>query len=156
MLFLGNLPGSGKLSFANLMIDPTPFERITEWCEDHQKPFDIRNHAFALFDANLTKHCRRRGKESGKSLAAWEVDEIANAMLTSDSIAGYVATAESMVARSHEALLRAHVIAPPRRDGFWHAVSASIVANVIYALGLIALFYLGREQIRSWLESLSR
>ncbi|MEQ1840832.1 MAG: hypothetical protein ABL994_10510 [Verrucomicrobiales bacterium] len=137
------------------MIEPTPFERITEWCEAHQKPFDIRNHAFALFDANLTKHLRRRTKESGKLLSTREAGEITDAMLTSDSIAGYVATAESMVGKAHEALLRAHVIAPARRDGFWHAVSASIVANVIYAIGLIVLFYLGRDQIHSWLESLA-
>ena len=137
------------------MTDPTPFERITEWCEAHQKPFDIRNHAFALFDANLTKHRRKRAKDLGKSLASWEVDEIADTMLSPDSIAGYVATAESMVGKAHEALLRAHVIAPPRRDGFWQAVSASIVANFIYAVGLIVIFYLGREQIRSWLESLA-
>ncbi len=76
------------------------------------------------------------------------------ALLTEQAIEGYVSRAETLVDNITVAVVNPYIRKRTTQD-FWLAVASSVVGSFLFALGLALVFWLAKDQIRAWLQTLS-
>lgn len=129
------------------MIDA--FDKITEFCNARTKDVVVRNHAFCIYVNVLQKALANHENPTRQ-----KTETTRTALLTDEAIEGYVSRAESLVDNMTQAIIEPYEKQRSIRD-FWRGVASSVVGSFIFTVLLILVFWLAREQIRGWLESLS-
>jgi len=84
-----------------------------------------------------------------------EIADKRTALLTPDAIEGYISRAEATIDAAADELRKTYEKAFKLKQ-FWTSVLASVLAAFIYSLILIVVFWLGRNQIYTWLQQLTQ
>ena len=129
------------------MIDA--FDKITEFCNARTKDVVIRNHAFCIYVNVLQKALANHNNPTRQ-----KTETTCVALLTDEAIEGYVSRAESLVDDMTQAIIEPYEKQRVIRY-FWRGVASSVLGSFIFTLLLVLVFWLAREQIHGWLQSLS-
>lgn len=123
-----------------------PFDQITEYCERNNKSVIVRNHAVCIFLSVFKDVSGTPENQTPTRLKASKA-----ALLTEQSIAGYVSRAESILEEYNQALIEPYK--NTEKHSFLKNVAASILGSVVFTTIIILFFYLGKEQIQTWLQN---
>ena len=136
------------------MIDS--FKTVSEYCRRSGKNIQVRNHAYCLFvtafQNALEEH---KNANNGVEPKPKEVSDKKTALLTPDSIEGYISRAEALVEASADDIRKGYE-RTYRIQQFKSSVLASVLAAFIYSIIIILVFLLGRDQIQAWLQQLTK
>lgn len=125
------------------------FEKITEFCNTRNKDIIVRNHAYCIYMNVLQKALANHD-----NLTPLRTETARLALLTDEAIEGYVSRADALVDSSTQAIIAPYENQHSTRE-FWRGVASSVLGSFIFTVLLVFIFWLAREQIRGWLQSLS-
>ncbi|MBE7495162.1 MAG: hypothetical protein HS117_09465 [Verrucomicrobiaceae bacterium] len=130
------------------------FQLISDYCTRAGKSLEVRNHAFCLFVSALDNALKEHADRTGNQPKPKEAADKHDALLTEDSVLGFVTRAEHLVEKA------ASEIREPYKDSigskqFWMSVWAGVLASLIYSIIILIVFWVAREQIASWLQSVA-
>jgi len=123
------------------------FNIITNYCVRYSKPFAIRNHAYCVFVQALEEAIKQTGIDTPRTR------ESVSAALLTTNIRNFVGEAERF---QNDVLLDA-LQAVNRRgkpQEYWFAIITGVLANIVFSAFLLLMFWIGKDQITSWLSSL--
>lgn len=129
------------------MPDRTPFQVISEYCEEQEKNDCVRDLAYSIY---------RQQYESltqGQNVDAAAIAATERTLLSPGSLLAHVRSAEEVLRKQFDDELKPFK-ARATRESFWFAVFTGIVGNIIYSLLLIILFVVAKDQLSGWLSSL--
>ena len=136
------------------MTASTAFQRIKALCKDEGQSEAISYIAHAIFQEHLENTIADR-KAAGTNLTSNDEENIRETLLTKQSIANHMRLAEEVLREETEKATK-----PFKRKEtfgtFGMSVLTNIVGNLIYALVVILLFIVAKDQIASWLTSLTQ
>ncbi|ETX06455.1 hypothetical protein [Candidatus Entotheonella palauensis] len=125
------------------------YHKITDFCNRRGKDPVIRNHAFCMYIETLSQ-----ALASHENPTPMRMETTSAALLTEQAIEGYVSRAETLVDNITVAVVNPYIRKRTTQD-FWLAVASSVVGSFLFALGLALVFWLAKDQIRAWLQTLS-
>lgn len=124
------------------------FDVITEYCLKNGKSFAVRNHAYCVYVQALDEAITRTGATTPRT-----IDNTSAALLSESAIESYVTNAERFSDQlTMEAV--AKLVNDRRFKDFFYSVGSSVVGSLLFTILLVAMFWIGRDQIRSWLVAL--
>jgi predicted PurR-regulated permease PerM len=124
------------------------FDQITDYCERNNKSISIRNHAVCIYLSVL-----KEANNIPQNQTPARIEASKATLLTEQSIAGYVSRAESILDEYNQALIGPYKDRP--NSSFASNVLSSVIGSFVFSLIIVAAFYLGKEQVQSWLQSLN-
>lgn len=125
------------------------FEKITSYCDKRGKDIMVRNHAYCIY-MTLLNDAIREIPNTQKA----RIDASSEALLTKHAIEGYISRAESIIHDSNQSLISPYINSSST-NSFWVNVLSSVVGAFLYSILLIVFFYLGKDQISTWLQYLT-
>ena len=125
------------------------YQKITDFCNRRGKDPVIRNHAFCIYIETLSQ-----ALESHKNQTPVRMETTYTALLTDQAMEGYVSRAETLVDNITAAVVDPYIRKQTTKE-FWMAVASSVVGSFLFALGLMVMFWLAKDQIRAWLQTLA-
>jgi len=125
------------------------YEAITAYCSSHGKHLAVRNHADCLYLETL-----REALSSQERNTPSVVENTESALLTEQAIQGYVARAESFTDGVINAALEP-MLREKRHASFWDGVASSILGSFLFSILLLIVFWVGKDQIESWLRAIT-
>jgi len=124
---------------------PTPYETIDGYCKKNKKNNCIRDLAYSIY----TQQADLLSQEPTLSSAA-----IQTMLLTDASLLAHVRSAEDALSAQVENELK-QIRKELGTKSFGMSVLSGVVGNVVYSLLLVIIFVLAKDQISTWLSSLS-
>lgn len=125
------------------------YEKITKYCKDNEKNFAIRNHAYCIYLESLKEALNSQDDPNDN------INSISTALLTDSAIQGYVSRAErftqKIIDSSVEPILNAN-----KRNDFLNNIVTGVVGNFVFSILLVVIFWLGKDQVASWLSAVSK
>jgi hypothetical protein len=128
----------------------TPFETIADHCIRNNKSDCIRDLAFSIYQQQFES--LTVGKAPPLDQAALQATE--KTLLSPGSLIAHTRAAEEILKKQLEGEIT-QIQARQKRDSFWYSVLTGIAANILYSLLLIVLFVVAKDQISTWLNSLT-
>ena len=125
------------------------YNAITEYCENNDKHVVIRNHAFCLYLETLNEALNNLDKRTPQVL-----ENVSSALITRHAIQGYVSRAESFTDNITKATIEP-LLKSRRSQDFWYGVASSVTGSFLFTLLLVIFFWLGKDQIRGWLNAIA-
>lgn len=125
----------------------TPFEFISEYCNDQEKNTVVRDLAYSIYRQqfeSLTKDAN--GDQTS-------ISAIQKTLLSRGNLVAHVRTAEDMLDRQFQSELKP-IHSKAAKDSFWLSVGSGVVSNILYSLLLIIIFVIAKDQLSSWLSTL--
>jgi hypothetical protein len=125
-----------------------PFNIITSYCVKNNKPFATRNHAYCIFVQALEDAVQQMGVDTPRAR-----ENASAALLTETNIQNFMGRAELF---SDEVLRDTIRTINKRRQlrEYWFAIITGVLANIVFSVFLLLMFWIGRDQITQWLSSL--
>lgn len=124
---------------------PTPYEKIDSFCKQNKKNNCIRDLAYSIY----TQQSDLLSKDP--SLTPTVIQTI---LLTDASLLAHVRSAEDSLSSQVES-----EITRIRRElgakSFGMSVLAGVTGNIVYSLLLVVIFFVAKDQISTWLSTLS-
>ena len=132
----------------------TAYQRIQAICQRDGKSQAITYVAYSRYQEHLENTITDR-QDAGVSLTPGDEEQIRETLLTEQSVASHIRLAEEVLReeteKATESIRRRETLGT-----FGMAILTNIAGNLIYALLLILLFIIARDQIASWLSSLAQ
>jgi len=125
------------------------YNAITQYCSRNGKHIAVRNHAYCLYLETLREALEAHGSQTPRVVENTEA-----ALLTDQAIQGYVSRAESFTNNVIEAAIEP-ILKTNNRESFWKGVGSSMLGSFFFSLLLMIAFWLGKDQIESWLRAIS-
>lgn len=125
---------------------PTPYETIEQHCTKHKINPCIRDLAFSVYCQQYETLAK------DPSLTPANINTI---LLSAASVNAHVRAAEDTLTKHVESELKSLKKELGTKSFGWSILSG-IVGNVLYSLLLIVIFILAKDQIGTWLSSLSQ
>ena len=136
------------------MIDS--FKTVSEYCTRSGKDIQVRNHAYCLFVTAFQRALEEHRKaNNGAEAKPKEITDKKAALLTPDSIEGYISRAEALVDAASEDIRKTYEKAYKKQQ-FLSSVFASVLAAFIYSIIIVVVYWIGRDQINTWLHQLTQ
>ena len=132
----------------------SPFQRVERYCRDQRKSIAVRNIAYATFQQQFEEFVEDKIRGHNPPDEA-QLETIRETLLSDKSIASHVRLAEEILSDATREAFKPF----QRRENiktFWLSAATGIVANVIYSILLIIVFVIAREQIATWLWSVTK
>lgn len=130
------------------------FQQISDYCTRAGKSLHVRNHAFCLFVSALDNALKEHADRTGSPAKPKEAADKHDALLTEDSILGFVTRAEHLVEKAASEIREPYKATIDSKQ-FWMSVWSSVLASFIYSIILLIVFWVAKDQIISWLQSLA-
>ena len=126
------------------------FNIITAYCVRYSKPFAVRNHAYCVFVQALEEAVKQTGADTPRIR-----ESVSAALLTETNIRNFIGEAERF---SEEILLDTirTVNKRGRPQEYWFTIITGVLANIVFSAFLLLMFWIGKDQITSWLSSLEQ
>lgn len=124
---------------------PTPYETIDGYCKQNKKNNCIRDLAYSIY----TQQTDLLSQDPTLTPAA-----IQTMLLTDASLLAHVRSAEDALSAQVENELK-QIRKELGTKSFGMSVLSGVVGNVVYSLLLVIIFVLAKDQISTWLSSLS-
>ncbi|MBD8741362.1 hypothetical protein IFR41_17685 [Pseudomonas fluorescens] len=122
----------------------TPFEVITEHCQQNQKNTCVRDLAYSIY---------RQQFESLTKDATLDAVAIQATLLSAGNLTAHVRSAEESLRTQFDEELKP-IQAKATRDSFWFSVLTGVTGNIAYSILLIVIFIIAKDQLSSWLTGL--
>lgn len=135
-------------------MDKSTFDRINTYCDQNHKitqterDFVIRKFLESQLNAIEAKEIQK-----GAPLTPKERSDIEDALLNNISLESTVIAAKSYYTSLEERFF-SQFKKNTNSSTFWNSVWTNIAANIIYSIFLIIVFFVAKDQISSWLDSL--
>ena len=126
------------------------FDKLTSYCDKRGKDILVRNHAYCIYMTVLNGAIK-----SIPSTQKARIEASSEALLTEQAIEGYISRAETIIQDTNNALIAPYIMTKTN-NSFWKNVLSSVVGAFAYSLLLIIIFYLGKDQIATWLNTLTK
>lgn len=124
------------------------FDLITKYCEKHNKGVMIRNHAVCIYLSAL-----KEVSDTTENQTLSKIGVIKATLLKEQSIAGYISRAESILDEYNQALIEPYKAND--KGVFWVSVASSVVGSFLFSVIILLIFWLGKEQVKTWLQGLT-
>lgn len=124
---------------------PTPYETIDSYCKQNKKNNCVRDLAYSIY----TQQSDLLSKDPSLTSTA-----IQTMLLTDASLLAHVRSAEDALSAQVENEVK-RIRKELGTKSFAVSVLSGVVGNVVYSLLLVIIFVLGKDQISTWLSSLS-
>lgn len=138
-------------------MDKDTYDYIMEYCSQkydhfltqHEKDSVLRQFIqsyFQAIDVYKNEHAQTEPDEEQKKT-------MIKSLLSDNTLHGY-ADSSQIYYKNITDTIEAEYAKKLGKQSFWKSVFASILANLLYAISLIALFWVAHDQITSWLTQL--
>jgi hypothetical protein len=124
---------------------PTPYETIDNYCKQNKKNNCIRDLAYSIY----TQQSDLLSKDPDLTTTA-----IQTMLLTDASLLAHVRSAEDALASQVESEI-SRIRKELRTKSFGMSVLSGVTGNILYSLLLVIIFVLAKDQISTWLSTLS-
>lgn len=94
--------------------------------------------------------------ETGSTITLNDTESkvLENTIASEENLTSYIDSAKAFITEwetGKETLFRKHI----NTGSFWKSVGSSVLASFIYTIIIVAVFWIGKDQIYGWLRSLS-
>lgn len=136
-------------------MDKIAYDKIKEYCTRHIDAISDPERDFMVrkFCDSFYRTIEIKEKEKKNPLTIEEINFIRDALLSDDTLNNSVTSAKNYFSRIENDYLDKFKKTVDRVD-FWKSVWASIVANFFYSILLLIAFFVTKDQVSSWLNSL--
>lgn len=129
------------------MSNKTPFEVMSEYCNDQDKNTVVRDLAYSIYRQQFESLSKDANGDQTS------IDAIQKTLLSQGNLVAHVRSAEDMLDRQFQNELKP-IQSKSTKDSFWLSVGGGIVSNILYSLLLIIIFVIAKDQLSSWLSTL--
>ena len=138
-------------------MDKLAYDKIKEYCTQHNDAISDPERDFMVrkFCDSFYRTIEVKELEKGSSLTSAEINFIRDALLSDDTLNNSVTSAKNYFSRIENDYLDKFKKTVDRVD-FWRSVWASVVASFFYSILLLFAFFVSKDQISSWVNSLDR
>lgn len=138
------------------MINKSAYELINDYCTTKyegvitqiERDFVLRKFLDSYFET-VEKFKEDNGQEPNES----EQQTIINSLLNENTLLSYVDSAKNYYDRFKDGVEN-EIKKKQNKSSFWKSVLGSVLANLIYSIILIIVFYVAKDQISSWLTQI--
>lgn len=137
-------------------MDKSAYDRINEFCTSQkdivllqpERDYVLRKFLDSYYTA-MENHKTQTGNEPTQE----EIQTILTSLLNKNTLSSYVDSAnkyyKDFIENKENDFKKQH-----NRSSFWKNVLGSVLANLLYSIILIIIFYVAKDQISSWLTQL--
>lgn len=126
------------------------YKKITKYCHNHGVGLVLRNHAVCFYLQSY-----EQAVDGLVNTTPRNMQMASAALLTDQAIEGYVTRAREF----HGAVVE-EVVESLQRPDWWSSfrvgVASSVTGSFVFSLLLVLGFWLGRDQLLSWISALYR
>lgn len=120
------------------------YQTLTSYCKMQGKSLSIRNHAFCSYVEAYSEAIARNPDNADVTSAA---------LLTAQAMEGYITRAEIFESELIEKAIKP-IINKQSSESFIRSVMSSTIGSFVFSLLLVIVFFLAKDQIKSWLIAL--
>lgn len=124
---------------------PTPYETIDAYCKQNKKNNCVRDLAYSIY----TQQSDLLSQDPLLTPAA-----IQTMLLTDASLLAHVRSAEDALSAQVENEIK-RIRKELGTKSFGMSIVSGVVGNIVYSLLLVVIFILAKDQISTWLSSIS-
>ncbi|EQB5727883.1 MULTISPECIES: hypothetical protein [Enterobacter] len=124
---------------------PTPYETIDNYCKQNKKNNCVRDLAYSIY----TQQNDLLSQDQTLTPAA-----IQKMLLTDASLVAHIRSAEDALSAQVESEI-SRIRKELGTKSFGISVLSGVTGNIVYSLLLVIIFVLAKDQISTWLSSLS-
>jgi hypothetical protein len=134
-------------------LDKSSFDKINLFCDRQNISQTERDFIIRKFSEGLFNAIEQKERQKGSPLTARELNDIGEPLLNEINLENIMAAAKTYYASLEDRFLL-QFQKNNKSGNFWSSVGVNIVSNVIYSGLLIVIFFVAKDQISGWLNSL--
>jgi hypothetical protein len=136
-------------------MDKLAYDKIKEYCTRHEAEISDPERDFMVrkFCDSFYRTIEIKEVEKESPLTGGEINFIRDALLSDDTLNNSVTSAKNYFSRIENDYLDKFKKSVDRVD-FWKSVWASVVASFFYSILLLFAFFVSKDQISSWVNSI--
>ena len=137
-------------------MDKTAYDRINEYCTSKSDGVLVqaeRDYVLRKFLESYYAAIERYKKEHNTDPPAEEEKTIINSLLNDTTMRSFIDSAKIYYDK-YKTNIENDLQKRLDKTGFWKSVGSSILANLLYSIILIIIFFVAKDQIGTWLTQL--
>lgn len=128
---------------------PTPLSTITDHCIRNNKSDCVRDLAFSVFQQQYEYIV----SNANPPMTPAAITATEQTLLSPGSLVAHTRAAEETMRKQFEEDSQ-KIRSQMKRESFWISIMTGVIGNIAYSVLLIFFFFIGKDQLSSWLSSL--